>query len=305
MTSGKRMAARTMSFDYDSTPERWHLARKLTLLFLLVIALVLGLVLLFRQKSDLPLVMFNLFADVSIGLVMGLATRMVLRQRHGLLQALASAALAVTGLLVLGYFTDGKSGIGPLQIGFVPVDWLSPWHIPLKLPLKTGRSQVDWPALAYLVVAIDTSWIALRAWKQSVAQPVLSSRVPSRRARPSTRTTHAPRVVRSWSFPKIHVAHSNPKPKVRRKRESSAVISNPAGAGSIRAPRSKSKAWNPLRHKPQIQLAVYEEHRCPYCLEEVKHNDPRGVVECEVCHSLHHKDCWDITGACQVPHLNT
>jgi hypothetical protein len=37
----------------------------------------------------------------------------------------------------------------------------------------------------------------------------------------------------------------------------------------------------------------------------VKRNDPRGVVECEVCHTLHHKDCWDITGACQVPHLNT
>jgi hypothetical protein len=29
------------------------------------------------------------------------------------------------------------------------------------------------------------------------------------------------------------------------------------------------------------------------------------VVECEVCHTLHHKDCWDVTGICQVPHLNT
>jgi hypothetical protein len=29
------------------------------------------------------------------------------------------------------------------------------------------------------------------------------------------------------------------------------------------------------------------------------------VVECDVCHALHHKDCWDITGFCQVPHLNS
>jgi ribosomal protein L37AE/L43A len=81
------------------------------------------------------------------------------------------------------------------------------------------------------------------------------------------------------------------------------LVSMSVASGSAQVARPKH--WNPLHHKPQIQLAVYEEHRCPYCLEEVKRDDPRGVVECEVCHTLHHKDCWDITGACQVPHLNT
>jgi hypothetical protein len=56
--------------------------------------------------------------------------------------------------------------------------------------------------------------------------------------------------------------------------------------------------------KARVQLALVEEHRCPYCLETVGRTDPRGVVECTVCHTLHHKDCWDITGTCQVPHLN-
>jgi hypothetical protein len=50
---------------------------------------------------------------------------------------------------------------------------------------------------------------------------------------------------------------------------------------------------------------VVEEHRCPYCLDAVARTDPRGVKECEVCHTLHHADCWAITGICQVPHLNT
>jgi ribosomal protein L37AE/L43A len=59
------------------------------------------------------------------------------------------------------------------------------------------------------------------------------------------------------------------------------------------------------RKKLRVQLALVEEHRCPYCLENVTRADPRGVVECNVCHTLHHKDCWDITGSCQVPHLNT
>jgi hypothetical protein len=29
------------------------------------------------------------------------------------------------------------------------------------------------------------------------------------------------------------------------------------------------------------------------------------VKKCEVCNTLHHADCWAITGMCQVPHLNT
>jgi ribosomal protein L37AE/L43A len=58
------------------------------------------------------------------------------------------------------------------------------------------------------------------------------------------------------------------------------------------------------RSSKKIVIAPVEEHRCPYCLEPVKRNDPRGVVECDVCHTLHHADCWAITGTCQVPHYN-
>ena len=117
------MAARAMSFEFDSTPERWHLGRKLTLLFLLVIALALGLVILFHQRINLPLLVFNLFADISIGLVVGLATRFVLHQRNWFVRGLASAALAVIGLLVSGYCTDGKIGMLLPPVGLVQVDW--------------------------------------------------------------------------------------------------------------------------------------------------------------------------------------
>lgn len=44
---------------------------------------------------------------------------------------------------------------------------------------------------------------------------------------------------------------------------------------------------------------------CPYCLEEVKKNDPRGRVVCRICGTPHHGDCWAITGKCEVPHLQT
>jgi ribosomal protein L37AE/L43A len=85
------------------------------------------------------------------------------------------------------------------------------------------------------------------------------------------------------------------------------VRSNGQRAGRIK-PMKAAPVIAPKRHrrsrKARVQLALVEDHRCPYCLETVTRNDPRGMVECTICHALHHKDCWDITGTCQVPHLN-
>ena len=296
------MAAQTMSFNSDSTPKQWHLGRKITLLVLLVIALALGLVILARQKNNLPLLVFDIFSDASIGLVSGLAVRVVLQRRNWFIRVLASAALVIIGLVILGYFTNGKSGILFPPFTWISVNWLSQLHVPLELPLPIESNKMNWFALIYLVIGIDISWIALRAWKRSRSRATESSPAPARRVRRSARpsSTHA---LPQLSFPKIRFRNSSAKPKVHRKRTARPLVSTSVASGSVKATRSKQ--WNPLHRKPQIQLAVYEEHRCPYCLEEVKRDDPRGVVECEVCHTLHHKDCWDITGACQVPHLNT
>jgi hypothetical protein len=73
----------------------------------------------------------------------------------------------------------------------------------------------------------------------------------------------------------------------------------------VKEPTIRPKKKRLSRRKPKIQFALVEEHRCPYCLDAVSRNDPRGVKECDVCHTLHHADCWSITGVCQVPHLNT
>lgn len=53
-----------------------------------------------------------------------------------------------------------------------------------------------------------------------------------------------------------------------------------------------------------VRLVGDEDFRCPFCLETVAEDDPRGIVECQICHTRHHADCWEITGACQVPHYN-
>ena len=301
------MALRTavMNPDSDHTSERWHLVRKTVLLFLLVVALALGLAILYKQKANFPLTLFNLLADISFGLLAGLGARIVLSRRHWFIRASASAAMAVIGLIVLGYFTNWMSGIGPLRAGLVQVHWLDSLHIPLQLPLQFKRGQTDWLDLANMVIAVDTSWIALRAWKNQstsvIEQPVKSSR--NIRNQKQFRPSHdISQPISPLVRTRLPVSHPLTRPKIKRKKPERPIISKPAFPPTVQ-PRS-SKRWS-LRHKPKIQLAVYEEHRCPYCLEPVKRNDSRGAVECEVCHTLHHKDCWDITGACQVPHLNT
>lgn len=168
-----------MNLNSDQTSERWHLVRKIVLLSLSVIALALGLAILYRYKASFPLVLFNLLADISLGLIAGLGARFVLSQRHWFIQASASAAMAVIGLILLGYLTNWMSGIGPLQAGLVQVYWLDAFHIPLQLPLQFEEGKTNWLDLAYMVIAIDISWIALRVWKHqyasAVEQPVNSS----------------------------------------------------------------------------------------------------------------------------------
>jgi hypothetical protein len=58
------------------------------------------------------------------------------------------------------------------------------------------------------------------------------------------------------------------------------------------------------RRRPKLQLTDQVEHRCPFCLEIVEPNDPRGIKVCPICHAVHHADCWAVTGMCQVPHHN-
>ncbi|MBI3340500.1 MAG: hypothetical protein HY022_10265 [Chloroflexi bacterium] len=279
-----RIANAMSVYNSDRTPQRWHLLRKLFLLLLLMVALALGLVIVFRQKSNIPFLLFSISADASLGLAAGFGSRIVLRDRNWMIRGIASAAMSVIGLAVLGYFTEWRAGIGPLQF---------------------GRPEVDWLDLAHMVIGIDISWIALRAWHQPVGgvehQPTgLLKRVSGRKR---IRSSGA---VSANAQPKIHLPGSSPtlQPRIKRRKPEPSLITKAVRPAMIKPARARR--WNPLRRRPpDIQLSVYEEHRCPYCLEEVNRKDPRGVVECEVCHTLHHKDCWDITGSCQVPHLNT
>ena len=79
----------------------------------------------------------------------------------------------------------------------------------------------------------------------------------------------------------------------------------------VRPPADRIQLKRPRRQAPSkpltpssVRLVGAEEHRCPYCLEAVTRNDPRGIRICPICHTHHHADCWAVTGTCQVPHYH-
>jgi hypothetical protein len=291
----------TMSpFYSDEHLEPSHLLRKVILLFLLVIALALGLDILFREKPGYSLMLQKLFSDLCMAVMAGFGSRFIIRNQPGFVRGVSAMASYIVGLFILGYVSNWKYGIGPI------VFW---------------PKEVNWDGLAQLGIGLILFLLVFRAWSKSGSVAVDSaSRIQNWTPNIFTgnRNTHASSNARigasklsmpSFSWPSFKIS-ARPRTESPRPNSGSRARVNSRTRGksstlSLSRPSNQAHHRNVFRKKPHVQLALVEEHRCPYCLEIVQRTDPRGVVECEVCHSLHHKDCWEITGICQVPHLNT
>jgi hypothetical protein len=189
--------------------------------------------------------------------------------------------LTAGGIAILGYFSDWKIGLDVIAL---------------------SRGYVSMEDMIHLAVGITTSWAALWAWYRPAPRNLEIAEAIE---------PDSPAVVvqpRRLSQPRSWL----PQPRMR----ISSGVNGHSGNGHgpvvrgrlklmTRQPTRPRRIRNPRARRPNVQLALVEEHRCPYCLEPVVRTDPRGTKECDVCHTLHHADCWAITGVCQVPHLNT
>ncbi|MEY2817217.1 MAG: Prokaryotic finger family 1 [Chloroflexota bacterium] len=265
------------------------------LLFVLVIA---GFFAFFqRYQENLTHDQMTILTILTVGLATGAAIRSSFYKWSGWILFLVLLVILPVGMLVLGIFTNWQIGLGPLE----------PWL----------NGEVDIEQILHLCGGFIVSAITLAAWRKPKAkvQPEapISHQEFSRRelertpspARPvkhvrflhgnSSKPTKIERGI-SWfqkfsGFPKFHLG----KRKAVDKKLVVSVDRKPARLG----------LKGMFKRKPYVNLALVENHRCPYCLEDVKLSDPRGVKRCEVCGAVHHADCWDVTGECQVPHLNT
>ena len=328
------MAMRTATLSpmspIDTSPtlsESDNLFRKLVLLLLLISAAALWIALLFKPQNDLPLLLSTFFADASLGLIAGFGSRFVLNKRHWFVRTLVAILVAILGMMLIGSLTHWVLGIGPIKLESKIANQLHQLEFErnllsqissMKIDLRTlfDFSKMDWADPVHLGLSLVMTTMSLSAWRRptspaSQSQVVEVAPIPVSQNAPRSRRGRRTSSISSNSNGRARIqlpggwfARLRPSPSSGLGTRSNngsrpTVLKEPKRDQLVRPKRRRS------RRKAHIQFALVEEHRCPYCLDAVTHNDSRGVKECEVCHTLHHADCWAITGMCQVPHLNT
>jgi ribosomal protein L37AE/L43A len=283
----------TMSSSYLSSTRHSGFLGKLIFTLLFVASIAGSMALFDTYQKNLSLFWMAVLAVLSVGLASGVASRIAFYKWSGFTRFLVTLFVLPIGLFVLGVLTSWQIGIGPLNPwvrGIIPQDEL----------IQLGGS---------LLVAL----VCLEAWWKPLPQtddlPVIRSS-PKRKKRTQTASSIQnvqPRPAQIHTQENLtFLPKRNPHPPVIRTNKvgsrAKPVVDKLVFKHMEPVHSRRKKTFS---HKPMLQISTFEEHRCPFCLEEVKRNDPRGIKECEVCHSLHHADCWAITGMCQVPHLNS
>lgn len=269
-------------------------------------------------------------------LVGSVLTLLFLVNHQWLPALLKYAILAATGIaagfgarrLLMGrnLFIRLGAAIFSLIISMGLLNVLSLGYVGLNL-LRAYPSDPPWDGALQLVLASSFSWLTLRAWAGTVREIVVEPRytqipapAPASRStrrpasHPARRSTGRPSSARgprraaarstSMSFGAAFSTWS-----ARVATQLSGIFPAPSRGTTARRrktkkkpAKAKSRGQRLLRRQRAVYLSGDVEHRCPYCLEQVRPNDPRGVKICKVCKTWHHGDCWAITGVCQVPH---
>jgi ribosomal protein L37AE/L43A len=198
--------------------------------------------------------------------------------------ALYNAAAAAGGGIVLGFCARSlfrnrtfllrwMSSLACLILALLLMGWFTRGFVGIS-PSALPRLRPDWGALLQVAAGGLSSMLALKA------RPWRLRRDPAAGSGEGIRRAY------------VHLANggSAPRPKER--------------IPVFERMRIRIRGWRNRARKEEVRLLGAEEHRCPYCLQPVDSRDPRGVVVCPICHTRHHKDCWAVTGTCQVPHYH-
>jgi len=260
-------------------------------------------VLLFLYNHSISLSLLKIIVILGLGLMAGLAARWLLHRNTLLLTLLTAWLSLIFGLGLLDILSGGFIGMGLVKNDDPTTGILS------------------------ILISFATAWLAVRGWRKSVRvkQTTASLAVTAQSALPPAKITHQPparqakirnkpakKIAPASKHAPVFLPHTTKKgtPQIRSGESKKHLGAAPAREEEVKI-SSKTKADHFRRrtlsrkfHTRAVQLVGTEEHRCPYCLELVEPNDPRGVVVCPICHTHHHADCWNVTGVCQVPHKN-
>ena len=265
-------------------------------------SLVLLLTFLVRQYIDILILKYTLV--LVVGLLAGFSARRFLTAQTQILKLLTAWISAALSLAILYILSGGFLGInlffglnktpdwqGLIQLALAAVGALlvitafrtsptveytptpAPVSRPKKSTLKPKRALIQWPLKLNFSTVKKTNQKSTRSAADKKAAPSLAIQKKPKKGSSLQKVTGA-----AAPIPKIKKPTRAKKKTVKKKK------------------RVNKKAAKEIKFRGDI------EHRCPYCLEIVQPHDPRGVKICPICKTHHHKDCWGITGACQIPH---
>jgi len=248
-----------------------------------------------------------------IGLISGITARILLRHHTHLLRTISAFTAVLWGMGILSIITGGAVGLNLTQNLSGTPDWL-------------GILQVLWTgSIAFLAVHAWSEPTRLKETVKSVQKG--GEKKMTKGTQPAIKSSTRKLLNFSRIISSINRKKTNIKIKVSWlniikstqnliQKLTSTIIGfvnwKPIGwAGTstrVKLNRTKpvvKRSAKKLRvqHRPaSITLVGDEEHNCPFCLEIVTKNDPRGRKICATCKTWHHADCWDTVGECQVPH---
>lgn len=283
----------TMSNSHSPATRRPSFFRKLVITLLFVVSIA-GFMALFNvYQKNLSSFWMTVLATLSIGLACGAASRIIFYYWSGFIRFFVILPALPLGLFVLGVLTNWQMGIGPLNPwakGIIPQDEL----IQLGGAFLVATICLDaWWKSPSKIKDVEEVQRSRRNQDQKPVTAAPQSVQPRQQAHTQESLTFLPKKKLGLKFLKVNKARSH----------TISAVDELNLTHTAQPTRSRLKRL--FSRKPNLQISLYEEHRCPFCLDEVKRNDPRGVKKCEVCNALHHADCWAITGMCQVPHLNS
>jgi multidrug transporter EmrE-like cation transporter len=288
-----RVEMMSTEMNHESSLQKKRLIDGLKIVLPTVILVAVGFAFLRRTNQTLLPVALDFATASAVGIAAGLTTRWSLTHRAGLLQALVALAMTISALMIVGLFTLGEAG----------------------LRMLTLRSEIDWNGLGQVMVGGACAFLALRAWRPTVSMasppdeimPAAQPPVVAPRRVPTHRVSRRRR-ERGLRLPRISLTRSQPAPSAQAASgnglEAAHAIVTPRWRARILAlPRFNFRTFL-NRRLPSIKFTGAAEQRCPYCLDLIMRNDPRGIKACSICHTPHHADCWALAGACQVPHYH-
>ncbi len=251
------------------------LAIRLVGVILPVVAAGILLLLLFLQNTTVHLVVFGFTTTVCLGLLAGFLSRWILKKSTFALRFLVAVVALFTGMVVMYLISSGMLGLSPYI-----------------------RTAIDWYGLVQIGIGVGAVYIAIKGFRRKQVQvevdaPAGLSAAAPASAQPLVISAADATVITPVPGRRKSTAKKSKSPTKKVAEKKKVVVGKKAASKTT--PTAK-------RSRKKVILAAFDEHRCPYCLEDVKRNDPRGVVVCPICKAYHHKDCWDITGRCQVPH---